>query len=185
MIIYEYSKANDCRGQSLVETALMIPVLLMLILNAVNFGYFLVVTQNLTSATRNGIEYAIQGSSTLRNASLPAPGTLSSTTAATVSALIAQELGAFNKNNNLTVQVCAVGGSNASADPSCTNGQSADPESANGFALVRVDVTYKFQPLIPATPFSLAVLSIPACSLSSGTTTCVFSRHAEMRAMGS
>ena len=40
----KYSLARDSRGQSLVETALMIPLLLVLILNAVNFGYFLLVT---------------------------------------------------------------------------------------------------------------------------------------------
>ena len=48
----KYSLARDSRGQSLVETALMIPLLLVLILNAVNFGYFLIVTLNLTSAAR-------------------------------------------------------------------------------------------------------------------------------------
>ena len=97
------SRIRDSRGQSLVETALMIPLLLMLILNAVNFGYFLLVTLNLTSAARSGIEYAIQGSSTVANTSLP---TASGATATTVSSLISQELSSFN-SGTLAVQVCS------------------------------------------------------------------------------
>ncbi|HZR66434.1 MAG TPA: TadE/TadG family type IV pilus assembly protein [Terriglobales bacterium] len=193
------SLAKDSRGQSLVETAFMIPLLLMLILNAVNFGYFLLVTLNLTSATRNGIEYAIQGSSTPTNGPLPQAGTaLSQSDPKAVSALIALELGTFN-NGNLGVQVCSLNvGTTTGTQPKtqCTSigktpgtlpSPDPDPEAATypGFALNRIDVWYTFRPLIPATPFSLAVLSMPACSSSGGTTSCQFSRHAEMRAMGS
>ena len=194
------SLATDSRGQSVLETALMLPLLLTLFLNAVNFGHFLLVTLNLTSATRNGIEYAIQGSSTPRNETLPRPGNaLSQSDPQAISALIAQELGAFN-TGNLEVQVCSlrIGSTGGSAPKTnCTTVGSvpgisqpvpdADPESTDypGFALNRIDVWYSFRPLVPATPFTLAVLSIPACTSSNGTTTCVFSRHAEMRAMGS
>jgi Flp pilus assembly protein TadG len=190
--------AKNSRGQSLVETALLIPLLLILILNAINFGYFLLLTLNLTSATRDGIEYAIEGSSTPANSALPAPGAFSQTTAATVNSLIAKELGTLNAGK-LGVQVCSLNiGSSTGASP-ITNCSSAgttpstvpspdpDPEASTypGYALNRIDVWYQFQPLIPATPFSLAVLSFPACSTSGATTTCTFSRHAEMRAMGS
>jgi len=199
MFLRKRSLAKDSRGQSLVETALMLPLLLMLILNAVNFGYFLLIAINLISATRNGIEYAISGSLTPRNRPLPsAGGSLTGTTATTVDSLIVQELGAFNPGN-LAVQVCSLSlGSGAGSEPttSCATAGSApgpvptpdpDPESSTypGYALNRVDVWYSFQPLIPATPFTLAVLTIPSCSSSGGTTTCIFRSHAEMRAMGS
>jgi Flp pilus assembly protein TadG len=187
---------NGSRGQSLVETAAMLPVLVLLILNAVNYGYFLLVTINLTSATRSGIEYAIQGSSTPANGSLPAAGTSLVTTANTVSSLIAQELGGLNAGT-LQVQVCSLGLGSGSGSPPTTTCQTAgggtfaapdaDPEWSTypGYALNRVDVAYTFKPLIAATPFSLAVLSSSACSSSGGSTTCKFRRHAEMRAMGS
>ena len=177
------SLVRDSRGQSLLETALMLPLLLTLILNAVNFGYFVWITLNLTSATRNGIEYAIQGSSTPRNGTLPGRGSLSSTSEATVRALIAQELAAYNKDSKLEVNVCAVGAGQTDAEhPACETGQ-PDPEAANGFALVHVDVSYTFQPPIPLTPFTLALQSMPGCT--NGATTCVLTRHADMRAMGS
>ena len=203
MFIHKRSLARDSRGQSLVETTLMIPLLLLLILNAVNVGYFLLVTLNLTSATRNGIEYAIQGSSTPSNGTLPSA---TGTNASAVSYLIYQDMtGALNAPGGVKVQVCSVNlgssGSGSSATSNCqtcTNSgcaggtvssgspiPDADPESANGFALNRVDVTYKFNTLVPATPFNLIVASFPTCSSSGGAVSCTFARHAEMRAMGS
>jgi len=188
------SLARNSRGQSLVETTLMIPLLLLLILNAVNVGYFLLVTLNLTSATRNGIEYAIQGSSTPSNTSLP---TATGSPATTVSSLISAELGALNAGT-LQVQICSLnlGSSNVSPPTSTcqTSGTGGtfpppdpDPEwkTYPGFALNRVDVSYKFNTLVPATPFNLIVASFPTCSSKGGAVSCTFARHAEMRAMGS
>jgi Flp pilus assembly protein TadG len=185
------SRISNSQGQSLVETALMIPLLLVLILNAVNFGYFLLVTLNLTSAARNGIEYAIQGSSAVANSSLPQA---TGTPAKTVSSLISQELSSFN-SGTLAVQVCSLNlgsGSGSAPTSSCTTsppssgGQFAlphsDPESANGFALNRIDVSYTFNTLIPTAAFNLVVGSFPTCNLNGS---CIFTRHAEMRAMGS
>ena len=179
MPIRKLSRIRDSRGQSLVETALMIPLLLVLILNAVNFGYFLLVTLNLTSAARSGIEYAIQGSSTVANTSLP---TAVGTSATTVSSLISQELGSLN-SGTLAVKICSL---NRPCQTSGSGGQfgtpDADPESASGFALNRIDVSYTFTTLIPTAPFNLVVGSFPTCRLNGN---CTFNRHAEMRAMGS
>src|SRR5438128_4505727 len=52
---------KDSKGQSLVETALMIPLMLILALNALNLGYFFFVTVNLAATTRTGAEYAVIG----------------------------------------------------------------------------------------------------------------------------
>jgi hypothetical protein len=156
----------------------MIPLLLVLILNAVNFGYFLLVTLNLTSAARNGIEYAIQGSSTVANASLPQA---SGSAATTVSSLISQELGSFN-TGSLAVRVCSLSNCTTSGSGGTFPVPHSDPESANGFALNRVDVSYTFKTLIPTAPFNLVVGSFPTCTVNGS---CTFTRHAEMRAMGS
>ena len=48
-------------GQSLIETALILPLLLLLAFNAINFGYFFFVALNITSAPRSGVQYAILG----------------------------------------------------------------------------------------------------------------------------
>jgi len=57
------SKLNN-RGQSLVETALMLPLLLMVVLNVVNLGYFFLIVTNLTGAARTSTLYSIEGSYT-------------------------------------------------------------------------------------------------------------------------
>jgi Flp pilus assembly protein TadG len=196
MFLRKRSRAKNSRGQSLVETALIVPLLLILILNAINFGYFLLVTLNLTSATRNGIEYAIQGSSTPANASLPSPGAPSS--AGTVSYLIYQELAGLKGASTIQVQVCSLSvptsddTSTITSCQTCTNsgcsnsaapsGLVADPEAAIGFALNRIDVSYTFNTLIPSAPFNLVVGALPLCQPSGS---CTFTRHAAMRAMGS
>jgi len=146
----------------------MIPLLLVLILNAVNFGYFLIVTLNLTSAARSGIEYAIQGSSTPANSSAN-PGAVSS--------LIYKELTGYNSGQS-SCQSCTNSGCGAVSSSSVQS----DPEPDVGFVLNRVDVTYTFNTLIPTAPFNLVVGAMPTCQTNGS---CTFARHAAMRAMGS
>src|SRR5699024_6110588 len=60
-------------GQSLLETALLMPLLLTLIFNAVNIAYFSYALLNLANAASQGSEYSIQGqSSNIGLARLPA-----------------------------------------------------------------------------------------------------------------
>ena len=48
--------ARCTAGQALLETALVLPLLLVLILNVINFGYFFFVALNLSAAPRSGME---------------------------------------------------------------------------------------------------------------------------------
>ena len=61
MSIRKNSMARGQAGQSIVETVLMMPVLLLFLLNAVNFGYFFFTITNLAAAPRTGVEYSIIG----------------------------------------------------------------------------------------------------------------------------
>lgn len=203
MTASETSRMKASSGQSLIETALVVPLLLLVILNAINLGYIGLVTLNLSAATRSGIEYAIQGSATPGGPALP---TATGTSTNTVAYLIYQDMtGALYSPTTVQVQVCSgnlgVAGSGASQTAKCqtctnsgctgvstTTGSPtphSDPEAVTGFVLNRVDVTYTFNTIVPATPFNLVIASFPTCSSSNGTVTCTFRRHAEMRAMGS
>ena len=71
------NRMRDSRGQSLVETALVVPMLVLLVLNVVNFGYFFWVTTNLTAASRSATLYAIMGGSTPSSSPLPPAGSSS------------------------------------------------------------------------------------------------------------
>src|SRR5204862_425892 len=65
---------RDSGGQAMMETALVLPFLLGLAFNAVNFGYLFIIAINLAAAPRSGVEYSILGSATPSSPNLPSPG---------------------------------------------------------------------------------------------------------------
>ena len=69
----------------MAETALMLPLLLAMAFNAVNFGYFFLMAINLAAATRSGALYSILGASTPSGLNLADPGP--TTTSSSVSFL--------------------------------------------------------------------------------------------------
>src|ERR1700758_5513804 len=99
---------NNCSGQALIETALILPLLLMIVLNAVNFGYFFLMALNITAASRTSGIYSVMGGAT--PAALPLPNAGPVTTTTTVSYLAYQDLtGAVYSpsTSNTGVQVCS------------------------------------------------------------------------------
>jgi hypothetical protein len=208
MRIWKNQRARRQTGQSIVETVLMMPFLLLLLLNAVNFGYFFFTVVNLTASTRNGLEYGIIGSATPAASAQPPSGPPSCSKSTdpgclSVSYLTQQDMtGALSNPTGATVRICSqvnttgtppVGlngtGANLKANcVSCTgttcgtvdnSGSNVDHDpEAPSFVLNRVDVTYTFIPLIPGRPFNITLLT--ACG--SGTS-CSFHRWVEMRAM--
>ena len=186
-------------GQALIETAIMMPILLLMLINAVNVGYFFLVVLNITAAPRSGALYSIIGPSTPAATAYPVAGGSATNT---VSYLTQQDLtgAVYNPAANATIQVCSqvngtsgTGSAVTSKCMTCTGGTcgavntggsgqvpDADPEAPT-FVLHRVDVAYTFSPLIPGWPFNLALLSTSICN--SGGTSCTFHRFAEMRGM--
>ena len=200
---------TDTRGQSLIETAIMLPLMLFLVLNAVNFGYFFLMTINLTGASRTAGTYAIMGSSTPSASVLPASGP--STNLLSVTYLTQQDLtGAVSNPTSASIQICSpiningsgsgVNGSGTSQKSNCvtctgsscgavgtgTPQPDTDPENTattTPFVLSRVDIDYTFTPIIPGSPFNIPLLASPICSSSGGSVTCTFHRMVEMRTM--
>jgi Flp pilus assembly protein TadG len=189
-------------GQALIETALIMPLFLTIVLNALNFGYFFLMALNLTSSARTGGLYSIMGSATPSQNALPPAGPASKITS--VSYLTYQDLthSVYLPTTNGSLQVCSpsVGINNPGTKNETTacstvgaistfNPPDPDPElnagnTAPAFLLNRVDVTYQFQPLVPLMPFNIVVLASPACTSSNAIVTCTFTRHTEMRVMG-
>ncbi|HLY62068.1 MAG TPA: TadE/TadG family type IV pilus assembly protein [Terriglobia bacterium] len=180
---------RETRGQAAVETALLLPFLLSLAFNVVNFGYFFIVAVNLAAAPRSGVEYSILGGATPGDLKLPAPGPTTTTTS--VSYLTLNDLtGAISSGGSAEVQVCTAQagttGSGTSQKSVCnqynsspTYTVSADPE-APAFILNRVDVTYTFHPLIDQRLFNLI---LPSSLCSGSPVTCTFHRQVSMRSM--
>ncbi len=165
-------------GQSLLETAIFLPILILLIAYAVDFGYFFIVAANLTSASRNAAEYSIQGFESAAQSALPVAGPITTTTS--VAALAVGDLSSLaGSATATTVQVCSksVGVNNnvtecTSYGPAGTTYTPATDPEAPIFLLNRVDVTYTVQPPIPLSFFSFSLL--PSMK---------FHRQVSMRAM--
>ena len=178
---------KDVRGQAMIETAIMLPVLLALAFNVINFGYFFLMTVNLAAAPRSGALYSILGSKTPATPGLPAPALVDTLTRADLT-------GAIYNGATTPVQVCTAQagttGSGTSRIANCVPFNSApsvtppaDPE-APSFVLNQVDVTYTFTPLLDQRLFNLVLLApgLP-CSSGGGAITCTFHRKISMRSM--
>ena len=181
-------------GQSMLETALLLPFLLFVALNAINLGYFFFVALNVAAAPRQGVEYSIQCFQTPSTLSLPdaGPECTGSTAGASISTLTYNDMigvlpaPATPCPNIASVQVCTLlnGVSNPGTTTqraNCTSyGPAAtfpnaepDPE-APYFMLHRVDVKYAVTPLIPGGAGNFFSLFLPPLT---------FHRQVSMRAI--
>ncbi|HWF66962.1 MAG TPA: TadE/TadG family type IV pilus assembly protein, partial [Acidobacteriaceae bacterium] len=93
-------------GQSLLETAVFLPILILLIAYAVDFGYFFIVAANLTSSARNAAEYSVLGYVTPGQLSLASAGPITDTT--TIAGLAVGDLSSLaSSSTTTTVEVCS------------------------------------------------------------------------------
>lgn len=161
-------------GQSLLETAVAMPLLLGIAFNLINLGYFWFVVLSLAAAPRQGVQYSAQGGASLTTASAPS--------ATDVSNLVFDNMthavhGATSSNTG--VRVCmgvdpATGGAKCSSfgDTSITFSAVAGDPEAPVFALNQVDVGYRVTPIIPGTAFNVVLPMAP-----------IFRRHVSMRSL--
>ncbi|MFN7934494.1 MAG: TadE/TadG family type IV pilus assembly protein [Bryobacteraceae bacterium] len=136
-------------GHSLVEFALLIPLLFLLIVNAVNFGGFFYAWITVASAARSGAQYRIMGGATVTSPSPP--------NSTQVYNVVRQDMSSLPNVGSLAVRVCT----NTAGTIACGttgSGTFANPAAdtraeANLYVMSWVDVQYTFQPLIPAFHF--------------------------------
>ena len=165
-------------GQSLIEAAFLLPFLLVLTFNAINFGYMFWAYLNMATAPRQGVQYSIQGSTSNLQIQLPS--------ADEVKTLVYDDFtGAIFGSGNTPQRVCTLASGvdnpgTPNQTPVCTNYGSStgtftdvqpDPE-APLLVLNRVDIQYTVTPPIPG---FLANLIFPPSGLT-------FHRYVYMRA---
>jgi len=165
-------------GQSLLETAFSIPLLLGIAFNLINLGYFWFMVLALSAAPRQGVQYATQGGAA--GTSVAAPG------ATAVKNLVYENLtNGINgvTNTNASVRVCSsaigVTGTGSTQVAQCTSfgpafgfpAITSDPEAPQ-FVLDRVDVEYTVTPIIPGSAFNVVL-----------PTNLQFTRHVSMRSL--
>lgn len=189
--------ARNSWGQSLVETALMLPLLILIVLNVVNLAYFFLVTLNLTGAARTSTTYSIEGSYTPYALQEPQSGGSAPTTTPGTVAYTAYEdlIGALwnPSNSNNSIQVCTqmntnsstgsgVNGTGSSQVANCVACNNGGCSAANGYAgspapaadpeapsfvLNQVDFTYCFQTLVPGAIFNIPLQASALCNSGS------------------
>jgi Flp pilus assembly protein TadG len=118
---------------------MLLPLLLLLIANVVNFGGFFYAWISVSNAARAGADYVIMGSATVNGPEAPP--------IAWVQSLVTNDLSTLpNSASGLTVVVCT---NNNVAAFACGGGTlSKDPE-APLYESAMVDVTYTYLPFIP------------------------------------
>jgi Flp pilus assembly protein TadG len=158
------------RGQSLVEYAFMVPFLVLLIINIVNFGAFFYDWIEVANAVRTGAQYGVLSSASA--------GGLTAATGTQIAALITSDMASLPgtptvsvcENNNGTLSTltgtCSLTGAHAVP---------ADPEAPN-YILLTVDVTYTYTPLTGA-------LSFPKLGIHATIPPTAIHRRAVMRVM--
>ena len=170
-----FLRKRNNEGQSLLETAVAMPLLLGIAFNIINLGYFWFTILTMSAAPRVGVQYSAQGSVSV--------GTTAAPSASTVSALVYDNMThAINgsTSSNTAVRVCSTAvGVNPAGVSQCSSfgpsfaftANTADPE-APVFVLNRVDVGYTVTPLIPGGAFNVVLPS-----------TLNFQRHVSMRSL--
>lgn len=146
------TRRNRSAGQSLIECALVLPLFTLLILNVVNLGGLFYTWISVANAARTGAQYY-----TTRGVTI---GGLPPVAVSAVETMVVADLNGLP--NTTSIQVC-VSQSN-SATVSCNQGtapSSAPPAAdtpegtpAVTFLIGAVDVTYTYQPMIPAGDFT-------------------------------
>jgi Flp pilus assembly protein TadG len=146
--------AASAGGQALIEYAFMVPFLLLLIINCVNFGAFIYEWIEVANGARAGAQYVILGGASA--------GELTPATGAQIKAVILADMHSLpSTSTNPAISVCT--NNSASGTPVITtltgtcsgtgaNAVPADPEPTS-YVLATVDVTYTYTPMTSALSF--------------------------------
>ena len=132
----------------MVEFALLLPVLLLLVANVVNFGAFCYAWITLTDAARSGAEYMMLAGASVNGPSAP--------TGTQVRTLVTNDVVALPNRASLQVSVCTNNNTIVTCSGTPTFTPVVDPENGTApgkYVLASVRVTYTYQPLIPLADF--------------------------------
>jgi Flp pilus assembly protein TadG len=135
------------RGQALIEFVLTLPLILLLLLNLVNFGGFFYAWITVSNAARAGANYAVLG--------FVSAGAPSTPTGAQIKTLVASDIVSLPNASSLVVNACTkFGASIQTLTGTCSAASfpSSDPEPTS-FVITSVDATYTYIPFIQGFTF--------------------------------
>ena len=132
-------------GQALIEFALVLPLILLFIVNVLNFGGFFYSWITVANAARAGVQYEVLG-----DASVGAPHT---PTSAAVVAVVTKDASSLPNSSSLKVTVCMNNNGTVTCSGPAVTSPPADSE-APYYNLVSVDVTYTYKPIVALWDFN-------------------------------
>jgi Flp pilus assembly protein TadG len=147
-------------GQSLIEFALIVPIVFILAVNAVNLTGFIFAWITVAAAARSGAEYMIMSSAS--------PGSPTAATLAQIKTQVTADVASLMNRSSLLVAICT---NATTAANGCTT--LFDPEAPT-YTLATVDVTYTYNPYIP-------LFSFPGLGISATLPSATVHRKAVMR----
>ena len=152
------TRTSSCSGQSLLEFAILLPLLFLLVVNVVNFGGLLYACITVSNAARSGAAYMTMGQASANAPELPAP--------ATVQAIVNADLASLPYASSATVTVCSNNNGNVELPETCLSSHT-DPEPTTS-VLGTVLVKYTYCPFIPAFDFTALNIhsTLPPCTFS-------------------
>ena len=156
------SGVRPAAGQSLVEFALLIPLIFVLLVNTVNFGGFLFAWITVAAAARTAGQYFAAAGA--------APGSPPVRTAAQVSTLVASDVFSLLNRASVSVRVCTNRNGVVSCSGAGSSGPPNDPEPSF-YSSALVDVGYTYQPFIPLFDFTKLAIhaTLPGATIHSRT----------------
>ena len=140
------------KGQALIEYVLILPFVLLLIVNLINFGGFLFAWITVANAARAGANYAILGGASA--------GDLIPANAGQIINLITQDTSSLPNASSITVGICQNNDGTVTNLSGTCSYTYTDPESPN-YVTTTVQVNYTYKPFISGS-FQFPGLSIYA-----------------------
>jgi Flp pilus assembly protein TadG len=163
-------KGDAREGQALLELTLVTPMLLLLIVLAIDFGGWLYAWTEVGNATRAAANYAILGPSSAGSPVTPK--------ATAITSMIATDLATLPNysTTNPAVVVCWYDNGTSTSITGTCPAHSADTDDPEGSAYISVyvDLNYTYTPLIPSFTFPGFNIGLPSLPTS-------IHRHVVMR----
>ncbi|HEY2014950.1 MAG TPA: TadE/TadG family type IV pilus assembly protein [Bryobacteraceae bacterium] len=150
-------RSDRNRGQALIEFALIVPLLFLLIVNAINFAGYLYAGVTVANAARGGADYLMLGPANIGGHPLPS--------LAQVTAQVTADLISLPNRASASITVCTNNNGSIQSPGTCL-ATVTDPQSGTS-VVGQVQVTYTYVPLIAAFNFNkLGIhLTLPATTI--------------------
>jgi hypothetical protein len=144
-------RKRSTAGVALLESALVLPMLVLLMLNVLNFGTYIYAWVTLNNAARALLEYRVYTGVVL--------GFPPSPSVAQMQNVVAAEVHSLPNHDSVTWAVCTlVNGSASCQGPGGTFTPPADPVQPTQYRLYSARVWYTYQPLFSITPLSAGAI---------------------------